>query len=118
MLVDGTERPNIVNISTIEEPVEYSIRVNQTNHPAGFGFHGSESAAPRPDVIMVGEIRDKELPKSPSRLVGQLLLSHIPNDSTGSVPACSTSGGAVSSVFVPDPRGRPTAHPQDLQELS
>jgi type IV pilus assembly protein PilB len=77
----GTERQNIVNISTIEEPVEYSIpRVNQTqvNHLAGVHFSTGLKALLRqdPDVIMVGEI-----------LVGRLLLSTLhTNDSTGSIP--------------------------------
>jgi len=90
----GTERQNIVNISTIEEPVEYSIpRVNQTqvNHQAGVQFSTGLKALLRqdPDVIMVGEIRDKETAEIAvqAALVGRLLLSTLhTNDSTGSVP--------------------------------
>ena len=90
----GTERQNIVNISTIEEPVEYSIpRVNQTqvNHQAGVQFSTGLRALLRqdPDVIMVGEIRDKETAEIAvqSALVGRLLLSTLhTNDSTGSIP--------------------------------
>jgi type IV pilus assembly protein PilB len=90
----GTERQNIVNISTIEEPVEYSIpRVNQTqvNHLAGVQFSTGLKALLRqdPDVIMVGEIRDKETAEIAvqAALVGRLLLSTLhTNDSTGSVP--------------------------------
>jgi type IV pilus assembly protein PilB len=90
----GTERQNIVNISTIEEPVEYSIpRVNQTqvNHQTGVQFSTGLRALLRqdPDVIMVGEIRDKETAEIAvqAALVGRLLLSTLhTNDSTGSIP--------------------------------
>ncbi|HKO31890.1 MAG TPA: ATPase, T2SS/T4P/T4SS family [Nitrospiraceae bacterium] len=90
----GTERQNIVNISTIEEPVEYSIpRVNQTqvNHQTGVHFSTGLRALLRqdPDIIMVGEIRDKETAEIAvqAALVGRLLLSTLhTNDSTGSIP--------------------------------
>lgn len=90
----GTERQNIVNISTIEEPVEYSIpRVNQTqvNHQTGVQFSTGLRALLRqdPDIIMVGEIRDKETAEIAvqAALVGRLLLSTLhTNDSTGSIP--------------------------------
>lgn len=90
----GTERQNIVNISTIEEPVEYSIpRVNQTqvNHHTGVLFSTGLRALLRqdPDVIMVGEIRDREAAEIAvqAALVGRLLLSTLhTNDATGSVP--------------------------------
>jgi type II secretory ATPase GspE/PulE/Tfp pilus assembly ATPase PilB-like protein len=90
----GNERQNIVNISTIEEPVEYVIpRVNQVqvNHQAGVLFSTGLRALLRqdPDVIMVGEIRDLETAEIAVRaaLVGRLLLSTLhTNDSTGAVP--------------------------------
>lgn len=90
----GTERQNIVNISTIEEPVEYSIpRVNQTqvNHQTGVLFSTGLRALLRqdPDVIMVGEIRDCETAEIAvqAALVGRLLLSTLhTNDATGSIP--------------------------------
>jgi type IV pilus assembly protein PilB len=90
----GTERQNIVNISTIEEPVEYSIpRVNQTqvNHQTGVLFSTGLRALLRqdPDVIMVGEIRDRETAEIAvqAALVGRLLLSTLhTNDATGSIP--------------------------------
>jgi type IV pilus assembly protein PilB len=90
----GTERQNIVNISTIEEPIEYSIpRVNQTqvNHQAGVLFSTGLRALLRqdPDVIMVGEIRDKETAEIAvqAALVGRLLLSTLhTNDAAGSIP--------------------------------
>ena len=57
-------RPN-VNISTIEDPVEYKIQgVNQTqtNPKAGMTFANGLRALLRqdPNIIMVGEIRDSE----------------------------------------------------------
>ena len=90
----GTERQDIVNISTIEEPVEYSIpRVNQTqfNHQTGVLFSTELRALLRqdPDVIMVGEVRNRETAEIAVRaaLVGRLLLSTLHmNDATGSVP--------------------------------
>lgn len=56
--------PN-VNISTVEDPVEYRIQgVNQTqvNPMAGMTFEGGLRALLRqdPNVIMVGEMRDKQ----------------------------------------------------------
>jgi type IV pilus assembly protein PilB len=53
------------NIITIEDPVEYQlemIRQSQVNPKAGLTFAGGLRAILRqdPDVIMVGEIRDKE----------------------------------------------------------
>ena len=53
-----------VNIVTIEDPIEYELRyVNQTqiNPKAGIDFANGLRAFLRqePDVIMVGEIRDK-----------------------------------------------------------
>ncbi len=57
-------RPD-VNISTIEDPVEYKIpgvNQTQTNDAAGMTFAGGLRALLRqdPNIIMVGEIRDAE----------------------------------------------------------
>lgn len=57
-------RPN-VNISTIEDPVEYKIpgvNQTQTNSKAGMTFSNGLRALLRqdPNIIMVGEIRDSE----------------------------------------------------------
>ncbi len=90
----GVERQNIINISTIEEPIEYTIpRVNQmqVNHQTGLLFSTGLRALLRqdPDVIMVGEIRDRETADIAiqAALVGRLLLSSLhTNDSTGAVP--------------------------------
>jgi type IV pilus assembly protein PilB len=90
----ATERQNMVNISTIEDPVECTIpRVNQIpiNAAAGLDFSAGLRALLRqdPDVIMVGEIRDKETADLGVRaaLVGRLLLSTLhTNDATAAVP--------------------------------
>jgi type IV pilus assembly protein PilB len=63
----------------------------QVNHQAGMHFATGLRALLRqdPDVIMVGEIRDKETAEIgiQAALVGRLLLSTLhANDSTGSVP--------------------------------
>lgn len=54
-----------VNISTIEDPIEYKIpgvNQTQTNNKAGMTFAGGLRALLRqdPNIIMVGEIRDNE----------------------------------------------------------
>jgi type IV pilus assembly protein PilB len=90
----GAERGNVVNISTIEDPVEYTIpRIVQipVNPTAGVEFAAGLRALLRqdPDVIMVGEIRDRETADIAMRaaLVGRLLISTLhTNDSTGAVP--------------------------------
>ncbi len=90
----GAERRNIVNISTVEDPVEYTLpRVNQVsiNPNAGMAFSSALHTLLRqdPDIIMVGEIRDLETAEIAVRaaLVGRLLLSTLhTNDATGAVP--------------------------------
>ena len=63
-LLDIVNTPN-VNISTIEDPIEYQMaRVNQTQVRPEIGFtfaNGLRSLVRQdPDIVMVGEIRDKE----------------------------------------------------------
>ena len=90
----GSERQNVVNISTIEDPIEYTMpRVSQTqvNQAAGIEFATGLRALLRqdPDIIMVGEIRDRETVEVAVRaaLVGRLLLSTLhTNDATVAVP--------------------------------
>ena len=90
----GIERQNAVNISTIEDPVEYTLpRINQVplNLTAGLDFTAGLRALLRqdPDIIMVGEIRDRETAQIAVRaaLLGRLLLSTLhTNESTGAVP--------------------------------
>ena len=89
----GIERQHALNISTIEDPIEYTMpRVSQmaVNTAAGLEFADGLRALLRqdPDVIMVGEIRDRETADIGVRaaLVGRLFLSTLhTNDSTGAV---------------------------------
>ncbi len=86
-------RPN-VNICTIEDPIEYNMRyVNQSqiNTQAGITFASGLRALLRqdPNIIMVGEIRDKETANIAvqAALTGHLLLSSLhTNDAPTTVP--------------------------------
>jgi type IV pilus assembly protein PilB len=76
------------NIITIEDPVEYSlpgVNQGQTNHKAGFTFGRGLRAILRqdPDVIMVGEIRDRETldVSIEASLTGHLVLSTVHTNS-------------------------------------
>jgi len=90
----GLERNNVVNISTIEDPIERPLpRVSQIglNAGAGIDFAGGLRALLRqdPDILMVGEVRDRETADIAVRaaLVGRLLLSTLhTNDAVGAVP--------------------------------
>jgi type II secretory ATPase GspE/PulE/Tfp pilus assembly ATPase PilB-like protein len=85
--LDRNER----NIMTIEDPIEYSFMdINQTqvNAKAGITFANGLRAIMRhdPDVILVGEIRDKDTVNTAiqSALTGHLVLSSIhANDAAG-----------------------------------
>ncbi len=90
----GIERVDMVNMSTIEDPIEYTIpRVTQIQiHPEiNLTFASGLRSLLRqdPDIIMVGEIRDKETADIAVRgaLVGRLLLSSLhTNDAIGAIP--------------------------------
>jgi type IV pilus assembly protein PilB len=83
-----------VNISTVEDPVEYRIQgVNQTqvNPKVGMTFASGLRALLRqdPDVIMVGEIRDSETAEIGvhSALTGHVVLSTLhTNNAAGCLP--------------------------------
>jgi general secretion pathway protein E len=85
--LDRNER----NIMTIEDPIEYSFMdINQTqvNTKAGLTFANGLRAIMRhdPDVILVGEIRDKDTVNTAiqASLTGHLVLSSIhANDAVG-----------------------------------
>lgn len=82
-----------VNISTIEDPIEYRMpRVNQSqiNPKIGFTFAAGLRSLLRqdPNVIMVGEIRDRETAEiaAHSAMTGHLVLSTIhTNDAVSTV---------------------------------
>jgi len=83
-----------VNISTIEDPIEYQIpRINQTQVKPKIGFtfaSGLRSLVRQdPDILMVGEIRDAETAGLAvnAALTGHLVLSTIhTNSSSGAIP--------------------------------
>lgn len=83
-----------VNISTIEDPIEYDVkRVNQiqVNPKINLTFADGLRSLLRqdPDILMVGEIRDKETADMAihSALTGHLLLSTLhTNDASGAIP--------------------------------
>ncbi len=83
-----------VNISTIEDPIEYQMkRVNQSqvNPAIGFTFANGLRALLRqdPNIIMVGEIRDGETASLAinAALTGHLVLSTIhTNSAAGAIP--------------------------------
>lgn len=83
-----------VNISTIEDPIEYQMkRVNQTQvrPEIGFSFVSGLRTLVRqdPDIIMVGEIRDNETASLAvnASLTGHVVLSTLhTNSSAGAIP--------------------------------
>jgi type IV pilus assembly protein PilB len=83
-----------VNISTIEDPIEYQMkRVNQTQvrPEIGFTFASGLRTLVRqdPDIIMVGEIRDGETASLAvnAALTGHVVLSTLhTNSAAGAIP--------------------------------
>ncbi len=79
---------------TIEDPVEYHVNgVNQiqVNHKLGLDFASGLRAVLRhdPDVILIGEIRDKETAEAAvqSSLTGHVVFSTLhTNDAAGAMP--------------------------------
>ena len=83
-----------VNISTIEDPIEYQLpRINQTqvHSDIGLTFAGGLRSLMRqdPDIIMVGEIRDKETASLAinAALTGHLVLSTLHTNSASGAMA-------------------------------
>ncbi|MEK7471218.1 MAG: GspE/PulE family protein [Patescibacteria group bacterium] len=83
-----------IKIITIEDPVEYhltGITQTQTNDEKGYTFaEGLRSALRQdPDVVMVGEIRDKETAETAvqSALTGHIVFSTLhTNNAAGVIP--------------------------------
>jgi len=83
-----------VNISTVEDPIEYRMpRINQTqvNTKIGLTFASGLRSLVRqdPDIIMVGEIRDKETAGLAinAALTGHLVLSTLhTTNAAGAIP--------------------------------
>ncbi len=92
-MIDILNTPD-VNISTIEDPVEYQMkRINQTQvkPEIGLTFASGLRTLVRqdPDIIMVGEIRDNETASLAinASLTGHLVLSTLhTNSAAGAVP--------------------------------
>lgn len=95
-----------VNISTIEDPVEYRIQgINQTqvNPQVGMTFASGLRSLLRqdPDVIMVGEIRDAETAEISvhASLTGHVVLSTLhTNNASGTLPRLLDMG--VESFLI------------------
>lgn len=89
----GLEKIDVVNVSTIEDPIEYTVsRITQIpiQPDLRLTFAAGLRALLRqdPDILMVGEIRDEETADIAVRaaLVGRLLLSSLhANTSTGAI---------------------------------
>ncbi|MCC7015122.1 MAG: Flp pilus assembly complex ATPase component TadA [Planctomycetes bacterium] len=82
------------NIATIEDPIEYRlplVRQSQVDPSIGFGFEQGLRALLRqdPDVILVGEIRDRETAEMAIKaaLTGHLVFSTLhTNSAIGAIP--------------------------------
>lgn len=89
-----------VNISTIEDPVEYNLPgINQVNAKASIGLTfaaGLRSFLRQdPDIVLVGEIRDRETAEVAinAALTGHLVFSTLhTNDAPGSVTRMTNMG--------------------------
>jgi len=83
-----------VNISTVEDPIEYKMfRINQTQVSPQIGLTFSQGLRALlrqdPDIIMVGEIRDKETMEIAihAAMTGHLVLSTLhTNSAAGTIP--------------------------------
>ncbi|CAG0904935.1 unnamed protein product [Darwinula stevensoni] len=97
-----------IKLLTIEDPIEYhldGITQTQIDHEKGYGFAEGLRAALRqdPDVVMVGEIRDKETATTAvnASLTGHLVLSTLhTNNAAGAIPRMIELG--VSPRILPD----------------
>ncbi|MDP3645657.1 MAG: GspE/PulE family protein [bacterium] len=105
-LLDIVNTPN-VNISTIEDPIEYQMaRVNQTQVRPEIGFtfaNGLRTLVRQdPDIIMVGEIRDKETASLAinASLTGHLVLSTLHTNSAAGAIARLLDMGVEPFLLV------------------
>jgi len=110
-ILDILNKPE-VNISTVEDPIEYQMpRINQTQVKPEIGLtfaNGLRSLLRQdPDVIMVGEIRDRETAGLAinAALTGHLVLTTLhTNSAAGAIPRFIDMGGEpfllVSTINV------------------
>lgn len=133
-------REDEVNIVTIEDPIEYTIRgltQVQVNEPAGVSFANAVRHFLRqdPDVIVVGETRDPQTAKTSveAALTGHLVLTSLhANDAIGTLVRLREMGvesfllantvlGVVSQRLVrrvcPHCRVPTTYHPNLIRPL-
>lgn len=96
-----------VNISTIEDPIEYQMaRVNQTQVKPEIGFsfaNGLRSLMRQdPDIIMVGEIRDQETASLAinAALTGHLVLATVHTNSSSATVARLVDMGVETFLLV------------------
>ena len=100
-----------VNVVTVEDPVEYvlpGITQTQVHERAGMTFAAGLRAILRqdPDVIMVGEIRDRETAETAVRaaLTGHLVFTTLhTNDAVGAIPRLKDIGpdpGLISDALL------------------
>jgi type IV pilus assembly protein PilB len=98
--------PNI-NVMTVEDPIEYvipTIRQTATNPKAGLSFGNALRAAMRqdPDIILVGEIRDKETADlaMAASITGHLVLSTLHTNDAASAINRLLDLGVNSSILA------------------
>ena len=96
-----------VNISTIEDPIEYQMpRINQTQVKSDIGFTFSSGLRSLmrqdPDIIMVGEIRDQETASLAinAALTGHLVLATVHTNSAAGTVARLVDMGVESFLLV------------------
>lgn len=96
-----------VNISTIEDPIEYQMaRVNQTQVKPEIGFsfaNGLRSLMRQdPDVIMIGEIRDSETASLAinAALTGHMVLATVHTNSASATVARLMDMGVERFLLV------------------
>ncbi len=95
-----------VNIMTVEDPVEYelpSVTQTQVETKQGMTFAGALRAILRqdPDVILVGEIRDRETAETAAQaaLTGHLVLATVhANDAVSAVARLADMGLQHSTI--------------------
>lgn len=95
-----------IKIITIEEPIEYHIKgisQTQTNKETGYTFAKGLRAIVRqdPDVILVGEIRDKETSDiaMQASLTGHKVFSTLhTNSASGAIPRLIDLGVNINSI--------------------
>jgi len=95
-----------IKIITVENPIEYQIKgviQSQINQEEGYTFAQALKAIVRqdPDVILVGEIRDRETADMAiqASLTGHLVFSTLhTNDAAGAIPRLRDLGAEEKSI--------------------